>query len=410
MLAGAWLFFLLEAGATAAPPPDQLEHWLQELDAEHYDAREAACRNLVEAGAAAVERLVAEVGSPSPEVAWRARQALAQIAADSDEPTLARMAAVLGRQTAGDASRVNGLAAELNFRLAQLRHDRAAAAIRALGGNLSTGNDDSISIEGFIDPAVVAPIEILPVQDELAVQRVLPPVQIDAQPPPPAPPPDDVPLEESGGLAPGDDAGAQIGDAFVGEVFMADAVVLDVEAASGDDVPSGKLRLDHDWRGDDADLRLLLDFRSVSTVSISSAKITDGALPHIAALPGLELLEIRANSSVTASGLRKFREARPNVQVYARGEALLGVHADPEGPCLLMEIVPGSAAEQAGLQSGDEVIAAAGAHIRDFSDLTIAVFSHKPGDKLAIEFCRRGERNVVEAVLADRAPPIAPCR
>jgi S1-C subfamily serine protease len=69
-----------------------------------------------------------------------------------------------------------------------------------------------------------------------------------------------------------------------------------------------------------------------------------------------------------------------------------------------MEIVPGSAADQAGLQSGDEVIAAAGAHIRDFSDLTIAVFSHKPGDRLAIEFNRGGKRQVVEVALTKRRP------
>jgi S1-C subfamily serine protease len=139
-------------------------------------------------------------------------------------------------------------------------------------------------------------------------------------------------------------------------------------------------------------------------VSISSGKVTDGALAHIAAFPGLELLEIHAGSSLTASSLRKFREARPHVHVYARGEALLGVHADPEGPCLLTEVVPGSAAEQAGLRTGDEVIAAAGAHIRDFSDLTIAVFSHKPGDKLAIEFNRGGKRQVVEVALTKRQP------
>jgi hypothetical protein len=210
-------------------------------------------------------------------------------------------------------------------------------------------------------------------------------------------------LEESDGLAPGDDAGAQIGDAFVGELFMADAVVLEGEAA-GDDAPLATLLLDQDWRGEDAALQLLSDLPGVSTLSITSAKVTDAALAHIAAQPGLEMLEIHAGSSVTAAGLRNFRQARPNVRVYARGDSLLGVHADPEGPCQIIGVVPGSGAQSAGLQPGDEIVKAAGMSIRDFSDLTIAVFSHQPGDNLVIEFNRGGKRQVVDVALTKRQP------
>ena len=62
----------------------------------------------------------------------------------------------------------------------------------------------------------------------------------------------------------------------------------------------------------------------------------------------------------------------------------------------------GSGAYEAGLAQGDEIVAVDGHKVADFSDLTIAVFTHKPGEKLKVEFKRGGELKSAEALLKDR--------
>ena len=127
-------------------------------------------------------------------------------------------------------------------------------------------------------------------------------------------------------------------------------------------------------------------------------------MPHIAALPKLQSLDIQSTQFTTA-GLLKFREKRPDVRLFARGSAMLGVSANPTGPCVLNSIFDGSGADEAGLKAGDEITSVGDQKIRDFSDLTIAVFSHQPGNKLAITFNRDQQPQTAEVILKERKTP-----
>jgi hypothetical protein len=172
--------------------------------------------------------------------------------------------------------------------------------------------------------------------------------------------------------------------------------------ASGDAESSPEsLALDKNWTGGDAGLAVLRDLPNIVSLQIADARLTDGALPHIAGLPRLSMLDLRG-SAITAAGLRKFRLQRPGARIYARGDAMLGVNADLEGACVLSSVYHGSGAHDAGLAQGDEIVAVDGHKVADFSDLTIAVFTHKPGEKLKVEFKRDGQLKRAEVLLKDR--------
>jgi len=76
----------------------------------------------------------------------------------------------------------------------------------------------------------------------------------------------------------------------------------------------------------------------------------------------------------------------------------LRVFATPEMPfgpqtmvAEILEVVPGSPAEQAGLRSGDRILAVDGARLGFQHDLGVLVGSRDPGDRVALEIERSGE-------------------
>jgi S1-C subfamily serine protease len=130
--------------------------------------------------------------------------------------------------------------------------------------------------------------------------------------------------------------------------------------------------------------------------------VTNAALERIAALPKLTDLSIHG-TALTAKALAEFRQRRPEVRVFATGEAMLGALANAAGPCVLVGVEPNSAAAEADLLAGDVLVALDGSPIRDLSDLTIALFEKKAGDTVSLELMRGGQRRTVSIALKPRA-------
>ena len=172
---------------------------------------------------------------------------------------------------------------------------------------------------------------------------------------------------------------------------------------------STALALDSSWRGGDEGLKALRDLPTLTNLSITDAKLTDAALPHIAALPNLQYLSI-VNTRFSVAALEKFRMARPATKIFARGTAMLGIHADTSGSCILTGVYNGSGAAEAGLLVGDKITTIDGQKINDFGDLTIAVYAHAPGEKLKVEFLRGDETKTAVVELKPRADLEAPRR
>ncbi len=85
--------------------------------------------------------------------------------------------------------------------------------------------------------------------------------------------------------------------------------------------------------------------------------------------------------------------------------AFLGVatrDADATEGVEIVQVTDGSAAEEAGLQTGDVITEVDGDAIEDPASLREAIASHEPGDEVTITYTRDGSSNEVEAELGDR--------
>lgn len=202
------------------------------------------------------------------------------------------------------------------------------------------------------------------------------------------PPGVEEPVEVGDAIAIGDlDVGF---DAFAmapGGVFFGGGFV-EVDAEEGTRAES--LMLDANWRGGDQGLEVLRDLPDVTMISINGAKLSDAALQHIAALPRLSNISIRG-TVFSVAALRELHKARPRAAMFCQGEAMVGIHADTGGSCVLTSVYGRSGAADAGLREGDKIVAIDDVPIRDFAELTISVYGHKVGDKLKIEYERSNQ-------------------
>jgi len=87
------------------------------------------------------------------------------------------------------------------------------------------------------------------------------------------------------------------------------------------------------------------------------------------------------------------------------GGAFLGIAADgrSQGDGVhLRQVIPGSAAERAGLQQGDVLVRMFGEAVNGFEDLRRLLEAKKPGDTVELVFLRNGEDRTASAALGAR--------
>jgi putative serine protease PepD len=99
-------------------------------------------------------------------------------------------------------------------------------------------------------------------------------------------------------------------------------------------------------------------------------------------------------------------------QLAEKGKAAhgaLGVHAvdasHPRG-ARVETVSPASAADQAGLASGDVVVEVDGTRIRSVADLVVAVRRHEPGDRVQVVVERKDKSRRIAVVLGSAEDPV----
>jgi serine protease Do len=91
-------------------------------------------------------------------------------------------------------------------------------------------------------------------------------------------------------------------------------------------------------------------------------------------------------------------------QATRRNEPYIGVQGDPDGDsCKILEIVPGSPAEKAGLKANDVVLRFAGQKIGDFDSLRSQVAKRRPGEEVTVEI-QRGDSTVSLKLTVGKRP------
>jgi hypothetical protein len=433
-----WPLSGLSAIERAVPPADATSQLVRDLDDDNYFVRERALEKLAEVGLPALPALGQALLDGSPEAVWRASAALEHIAIEGDEKQLQQVSDLLKKLSAKKPGLAR-IANELAVRQQWARHETAVGQLRSLGGRVFTMEGEIAGEFGFVDVGglevlVDADVEMPAMEEEVelaeepgifgairAIARVLiPGIEDPEAPPEPIVPeaeamPDDAPVAESpdveiiGRALPRpvdadveiiEEAGPAIDPTDI-DVALAE---VGMEELGLDGAVNGvsQIALTKTWLGGDAGLAHLKHVKGLATVTVEDARLSDAALPHLEAVPTLRQLTLRGGAFTTA-GLRKWREKRPDVQIWAFGPAMMGVGADMGSkPLVLNHIYPRSGAHEAGLAAGDIVKQIDGEEIRDFADLMLCVFQRKVGDKLRVDFERDGKARTVEVSLKAR--------
>lgn len=453
-------------GAPATCTVQDVQRWVSQLDSDSYAVREQATARLIEAGPDAIETLAPAVLSESAEVAWRSSIALQRIAVLGDEECVNRVAAALSKtkvERPAVTKIVQDIQAHQhkyrhNRAITKIRSLGGQLTGRWQDSMQAEPFAPAIVEEAPVDIEVAAPAPADPVLLEAIVRIFVPaeapvaePRAADAGPeirplsdivpvapvveakPVEAPPAGKIVAAEAAPLAPSapldiariptfevpklEEAPVEkvaaleaipliIDDEEPGIVaidggFLGPAVFLaDVDAAPTEE-DYAELVIDGRFKGTDADLTALRDIPELYSLSITDAKLTDKALDHVAALSHLTTLNLKG-TPFTPAALRSLRTKRPSLSVICRSSAMLGINAGLEGACILTSVLRDSGAADAGLKDGDEVVEVDGQAIRDFSDLTISVYPHKPGDTLSVKYRRNGELSSVDVSLKTR--------
>lgn len=135
---------------------------------------------------------------------------------------------------------------------------------------------------------------------------------------------------------------------------------------------------------------------------------TSGRVPVVVLRDGQrQTVYIQSNRDRTES-----RFNAENAGSYeGQGQAHLGVRFEMRfrNGAVISAVVPGSPAEEAGLQSGDEIVAINGRQVESPREVIRIVESMQPGDRIDIEFARRMEQQT-QAVLGQHSRGITSAR
>ncbi len=87
------------------------------------------------------------------------------------------------------------------------------------------------------------------------------------------------------------------------------------------------------------------------------------------------------------------------IAAYANAPRLGVIGERQEGGCRVTEVVPGGAADIAGLQVGDVVTDVDGTRVADILDMAQVVRGKRAGDRISVDFIRGGAAHRIEVVL-----------
>ncbi|MGE3407395.1 MAG: PDZ domain-containing protein [Pirellulales bacterium] len=166
-------------------------------------------------------------------------------------------------------------------------------------------------------------------------------------------------------------------------------------------VMTERLLLSKNWEGGDAGLSYLKWLDGLENLSIRCSKVTDEGIAHLKPLTNLAKLELYG-TRISDEGLAQLQQALPHTTIDRRAGALLGIRGMPNNNgCEILFIKPESAADEAGLQTGDIIIEFDGQPIDSFEALTALISKHVGGDKVGVKFTRGGDLQETEVTLGE---------
>lgn len=142
-------------GESTAAPPSPIDTWVQELDADQYETRTAATRQLIDAGLASIQPVVTAIlQSGNLEVQIRGLEVLEGLALSEDSELALAAWDALGKIANSRATGVSRRAEESLKSLADVHGEKGAAAVdRARCGSGHCANGTNHHRRGTCQPA-----------------------------------------------------------------------------------------------------------------------------------------------------------------------------------------------------------------------------------------------------------------
>ena len=355
--------FAQEPPPSEPPTAEQIKQWVQELGAEQYFVRDAAMKNLISAGSAAVEPLAESLTGNGLEVTARAVFVLQELALSGDPGTEDAARDVLARVAALRITAAARRAQVALDKLDQIRQERALDHFRRLGArierqHIEMGLPDLGGVGMF---AIEFGAEWRGEEKDLARLKWLP----------------------------------------------------DVEQVTFE----GR-HVNQNW------VQYVRGMSGLSVVKIKRAGITDDSLVHLTELERLQYIKLlyvpitdesikhlqqcRQVSKIMLFGTRMTKQGADKLQESLVGEvdfrqgAFLGISPSNLGEnWAIASVTANSAADKAGLQPGDRIITYDDRPVGDFNSLTGLISRPNAGDTVRLEIRRGSEHLVREITLGE---------
>jgi hypothetical protein len=144
------------------------------------------------------------------------------------------------------------------------------------------------------------------------------------------------------------------------------------------------------WQGEPADIRQIGYLQQLAAVSIHGVPIDADTLAVLGSLKGVQRIDLFGTGAGPAEA-RLLTERLPDARIDVRRGGRLGVSSTAfGGPCEIRTVEPGSAADQAGLRSGDVVLSIDGTDVASFDELTARLGECAPGEVVRLAVARHG--------------------
>jgi regulator of sigma E protease len=169
--------------------------------------------------------------------------------------------------------------------------------------------------------------------------------------------------------------------------------VTDIKPRVGEVLPGSVAAL--------AGLRSGDDIRAVNGAPVSSQRDVVFGLLDAMSARGVAALSVRGADGAVREALLRVADPAQRRRLTEPAELLRGLGFEfwtpPDG--LVGQVTPGGAAERAGLEAGDRIVAIDGAAVKTFDDIVRRI-SARPGARIALTYSRAGTEHTVPLQIA----------
>ncbi len=342
--------------------PAELNAWITALGAREFDTRDRAMQSLIAAGQSAIDPALQVTSRGDHEVATRAVMILKGIGEKGDITTLEAVLAALARVAESSTLPVGRRAAEVRERLESVHQERTIDFFRSLGAQVTPELADKwtfvhLSAEFFS-------IELGPnwkgTEKDLERLKWLRDVE-------------QVYL-----------VGPQVSDGWVRHLREMPRL-KSVKIKHANVTAKAVEELSH--------------LERLRALRLMFVPLGDDMIPHLEKCEGLSRLMI-AGRTLTPDGEKRLKDKFNDLVECPRG-AMLGVTAGQEEPWSVREVVPGTAAEKAGLRPKDRIVKYDGQPVGTFLDLKALISNRDPGDAAIVDVERGVETLQIKIVFGE---------